>query len=99
MSKTKNEGVLKAKQQLETKTFEAYPEWRRQLMISADENAPAVAPVGQDDDDEDPPPLISGSDSDSDEDDDMIDHYFNSDTFAPTPPSTRKSMRGPRASF
>ena len=45
MSKTKEGGALKAKQQLETKTFEAYPEWRRQLMISADENAPAVAPV------------------------------------------------------
>ena len=38
MSKSKNGGALKAKQQLETKSFEAYPEWRRQLMISADEN-------------------------------------------------------------
>ena len=38
MSRSKHEGALKAKQQLETKIFEAFPEWRRQLMISADEN-------------------------------------------------------------
>ena len=35
MSKTKESGALK---QLETKNFEEFPEWRRQLMISADEN-------------------------------------------------------------
>ena len=35
MSKTKESGAMK---QLATKNFEEFPEWQRQLMISADEN-------------------------------------------------------------